>query len=586
MAATAAAKQAAQQAEQLQRQLLDAEERLAEAEEAQRQRLVAAKSLQQQLADAEDRLATAEEGRRQHLADAEEWRQQLVATMEGRQQDELAAAEERHLSQLAAVQQACADAQRQAADSAASAAEWRQQAAVLRQQLEAVNVGAGAVVSRPTSPLKQQPGSGQAVQLELSESEGSGLIPAGVVAEEPASTALDNEAQSSAAHRQQHRDSAVSIDGPPSHGSAAAALQLQVREQQLQAEHAEEQRRHWEAHHATLQALEAQQAAQMAELLSQCQQAEAAAAALRQELTAAAAQHAQRLAALQEEHSTELEEVRVEAAAAAVALEQQHAQQLDEVRRQHAEGAQQAELHGEELQLLLQQQSADAAAASAAAASTRAAWGAAAAVAGSSSRDSTPSPIQRRFQQRLRQLAEQHEEELHLLQQRHEEQLAAERLRAADAAQAALLTHRRQLESVDAEHEELVRSGRSSSVPRHVVISCLCCRFTVSQRAFAARRGLETLAAGCPPTPVTLLISALVPQLKEERRRHEAASDAAELQHLMELEAAVEGSFLLDGLSGDSLAERLRALEARRVKQEGELEVLRWAWRRGGRCVA
>ncbi len=54
----------------------------------------------------------------------------------------------------------------------------------------------------------------------------------------------------------------------------------------------------------------------------------------------------------------------------------------------------------------------------------------------------------------------------------------------------------------------------------------------------------------------------------------------------MELEAAVEGSFLLDGLSGDSLAKRLRALEARRVKQEGELEVLRWAQRPGGRCVA
>ncbi|KAL4436509.1 hypothetical protein ABPG75_003648 [Micractinium tetrahymenae] len=145
-------------------------------------------------------------------------------------------------------------------------------------------------------------------------------------------------------------------------------------------------------------------------------------------------------------------------------------------------------------------------------------WGAAAAAAGSGSRDSTPSPIQRRFQQRLRQLQEQHDEELLLLQQHHEEQLAAERRRAADAAQVALHAHRQQLEALEAEHER---------------------------------------------------------QLSEERRRHEAATDSAELQHLMELEAAVEGSFSLDGLSGDSLAERLRGLEARRVQQEGELEVLR-----------
>jgi len=77
---------------------------------------------------------------------------------------------------------------------------------------------------------------------------------------------------------------------------------------------------------------------------------------------------------------------------------------------------------------------------------------------------------------------------------------------------------------------------------------------------------------------LTCLAPALCLQLLEVRRRHETESEARELRHLAELEAAVEGSGIFEATDGseDSLAVRLRALEARRTEQEGELEALRW----------
>lgn len=159
-------------------------------------------------------------------------------------------------------------------------------------------------------------------------------------------------------------------------------------------------------------------------------------------------------------------------------LEEQHQQVLLELQLEHATALeQQQEQHEEEVHVLLRQH-ADSEAAYVAAAAASAAFDSPRPLARTGSVPAsadgrTPSPLQLRFQQRLRQVQEQHVEEVAALQQRHEAALVDERRRAADAAAAATQQHREALEALAADHEQQVGAGWRSAGP--LLQMCLQC---------------------------------------------------------------------------------------------------------------
>ena len=266
-------------------------------------------------------------------------------------------------AQLEAAQAAANAAECRANDAAALAAEWKEQAAVLRRQLVASDGGESprdrTPRPHPRKPQAEQGGWGGAspgkvlgpqTAALLAESETADLIPAARAEAAPALAGPQQQPQL-AAEAVQPVVLRISVVEPPPEAQRQVQRQLE---------------------------------GQVAALTQRCSQLAGEAAALHEAAAAAAAQHAQRLEVLEREHEGALAD-----------LAASHAAELER----------QAEQHEQELRLLQQQH----AAAAAEAAAVEAAAAAEEAAGGSSERggaagDRTPSPLQRRFQQKLRQV--------------------------------------------------------------------------------------------------------------------------------------------------------------------------------------
>lgn len=281
-------------------------------------------------------------------------------------------------AQLQAAQAAANAAECRATDAAALVAEWKEQAVVLRQQLTASSAAASEQAAeragehetprqqRPhPHPQKQQQwaiGSKADVCATLLEaSESSELIPAAPapLADPCSSTAVSVQA----AVPEVQQAAAAAADVQP------VVLQITVLEAPLPARSPQQHLEHLE----------------VAALQQRCQRLAGEAAAVHEEAALAAAQHAQCLERLEREHQAMLAGLQADC---------------------NAQLARQAERHDDELRLL-QQQHAEAVAAAAAAAdiALAAAEGPTGSrSAGGGAGDRTPSPLQRRFQQKLRQV--------------------------------------------------------------------------------------------------------------------------------------------------------------------------------------
>lgn len=265
-------------------------------------------------------------------------------------------------AQLEAAQAAANAAECRANDASALAAEWKEQAVVLRRQLTPTGQGQESPRERTPHPhprAKQAAeqgawGSGSPSKVLgpqtaalLADSQSGDLIPAARVEAVPA--------PADAQHHGKQQPAAQAA-------AQAVVLRINVVEPPPEAQ----------------QQLQHQLEGQVAALQQRCAQLASEAAALHQAAAAAAAQHAEHLQGLESEHQSALAEL---AASHAADLERQ------------------AEQQEQELCLLQQQHMAavgDAAAADAAEEQLAGGSGA--------PRDRTPSPLQRRFQQKLRQV--------------------------------------------------------------------------------------------------------------------------------------------------------------------------------------